>query len=208
MCVSTNKCAIYIKVTLYPHCFSLLSCEMSTSFGQPRKVDQCYELFGGIALKNHAFFYSHIPELTPILIVFLAYPINALLYIIVVLAVYSISIVIMMVKYLRRENKEAYLRQCFDEYVARDVCRYGSRSNLGYSKRLLDRQFQLQLTKNVLYARGIGYSKHNCKSKQRKNSSFFQHYFHKILNVLRRPQVQALNTKHKIKKKHNVLLEI
>ena len=28
---------------------------MSTRWGQPREAVQCYELFGGIALKNHAF---------------------------------------------------------------------------------------------------------------------------------------------------------
>ena len=38
-----------LSKTLYLHCFSRLSCKMSTRWGQPRV--QCYELFGGIALK-------------------------------------------------------------------------------------------------------------------------------------------------------------
>ncbi|XP_076462525.1 uncharacterized protein LOC143294890 [Babylonia areolata] len=45
---------------------------------------------------------------------------DALLYIVVVLLFYAFSIVVLMVKYIRRENKEAYLRQYFDEFVARD----------------------------------------------------------------------------------------
>ena len=32
---------------------------MSTRWGQPREDVQCYELFGGIALKNHAFSFFH-----------------------------------------------------------------------------------------------------------------------------------------------------
>ena len=43
---------------LYPHCFSRLSCEMSTRWDNLVKGVQCYELFGGIALKNHAFSFS------------------------------------------------------------------------------------------------------------------------------------------------------
>ena len=48
----------------YPHCFSRLSCEMSTRWGQPREGVQCYELFGGIALKNHAFSFSFFISIT------------------------------------------------------------------------------------------------------------------------------------------------
>ena len=38
---------VSLSKTLYPHCFSRLSCGMSTRWGQPRE---------GIALTNHAFF--------------------------------------------------------------------------------------------------------------------------------------------------------
>ena len=41
--------------TLYLHCFSRLSCEMSTWWDNFVKGVQCYVIFGGIALKNHAF---------------------------------------------------------------------------------------------------------------------------------------------------------
>lgn len=45
---------------------------------------------------------------------------DALLYIITVLMFYSISIVILMVKYIRREKQEADLQQYYHEYVSRE----------------------------------------------------------------------------------------
>lgn len=45
---------------------------------------------------------------------------DALLYIITVLTFYSISIVILMVKYIRREKQEADLQQYYHEYVSRE----------------------------------------------------------------------------------------
>ena len=51
-----HQCFGSLSKTLYLHCFSRLSCEMSTRWGQLRKgCLQCYELFGGMTLKNHAF---------------------------------------------------------------------------------------------------------------------------------------------------------
>ena len=44
---------------LYQHCFSRLSNEMSTRWDNLVKGVQCYEPFGGIALKNHAFSFIH-----------------------------------------------------------------------------------------------------------------------------------------------------
>ena len=49
---------VSLSKTLYPHCFSRLSCEMSTRWDNLVKDVQCYELFGGIAPKNHAFSFS------------------------------------------------------------------------------------------------------------------------------------------------------
>ena len=46
---------VSLSQTLYPQCFSRLICEMSTRWDNLMKDVQCYELFGGIALKNHAF---------------------------------------------------------------------------------------------------------------------------------------------------------
>ena len=52
-----HQYAVSLSKTLYLHCTSRLSCEMITRCGQPHKQPrvQCYELFGWIALKNHAF---------------------------------------------------------------------------------------------------------------------------------------------------------
>ena len=49
---------VSLSKRLYPHCFSRVSCEMSTRWDNLVKDVQCNELFGGIALKNHAFFFS------------------------------------------------------------------------------------------------------------------------------------------------------
>ena len=46
---------VSLSKTLYPHCLCRLSCEIITRREQPREGIQCYELFGGIALKNHTF---------------------------------------------------------------------------------------------------------------------------------------------------------
>ena len=51
-----NEYVVSLSKTLYPHCFSRLSCEMSTTWGHSREGVQCYELFGGIALKNTIFY--------------------------------------------------------------------------------------------------------------------------------------------------------
>ena len=60
-----------LSKTLYPHCFSRLSCKICTRWGQPRKGVQCYELLGGIALEITFFKWSrnrsHLPWLSPIL---------------------------------------------------------------------------------------------------------------------------------------------
>ena len=47
-----------LRKRLYPHCFSRLSCEMSTGGDNLVKGVQCYELFGGIALKIHTISFS------------------------------------------------------------------------------------------------------------------------------------------------------
>ena len=46
--------------------------------------------------------------------------VNALTYIVVVLFFYSVSLVILMVKYVRREKEEADLRHYYYEFVSRD----------------------------------------------------------------------------------------
>lgn len=46
--------------------------------------------------------------------------IDALLYIIIVLSFYAFSIVVLMIKYIRREKEEANLREYYHEYVSRD----------------------------------------------------------------------------------------
>ena len=50
-----HQYVVSLSKTLYRHCFSRLSCEMSTRWGHAMKGVQSYELFGGIAFKNHAF---------------------------------------------------------------------------------------------------------------------------------------------------------
>ena len=52
----SNTVVVSLGMTIYPHCFSQLSCEMIPGGDNLVKGVQCYELFGGIALKNHAFF--------------------------------------------------------------------------------------------------------------------------------------------------------
>ena len=51
-----HQYVVSLSKTLYPHCFSRLSCEMSTGGNNLVKGVQCYEIFEGIVLKNHAFF--------------------------------------------------------------------------------------------------------------------------------------------------------
>ena len=46
---------VSLSKILNMHFFSRLSCEMSTRWGNLVKDVQCYKLFGGIALRNHAF---------------------------------------------------------------------------------------------------------------------------------------------------------
>ena len=46
---------VSLSKTLYPHCFSRLNCEMIPGGNNLVKGVQCYELFGGIALKNQAY---------------------------------------------------------------------------------------------------------------------------------------------------------
>ena len=45
---------------------------------------------------------------------------DALLYIVVVLSFYAFAMIILMIKYIRRENQEAELRYIFLEFVKRD----------------------------------------------------------------------------------------
>ena len=50
---------VSLSKILYLHCFSRLSSEIYFLGGDNLvKGVQCYELFGGIALKNHAFSFS------------------------------------------------------------------------------------------------------------------------------------------------------
>ena len=47
-----HQYVVSLSKTLYPHCFSRLSCEMSTRWGQRREL--CFS--EEVTLKNHAFF--------------------------------------------------------------------------------------------------------------------------------------------------------
>ena len=65
-----NQYVVSLSKTLYPHCFSRFSCKISTRWGNLVMSVQCYELFGGIALKNHAFLDSIFPFHTELFIAF------------------------------------------------------------------------------------------------------------------------------------------
>ncbi|OWF47406.1 hypothetical protein KP79_PYT08188 [Mizuhopecten yessoensis] len=62
---------------------------------------------------------------------------DALFYIITVLLFYACSIVILMVKYIRREKQEAEFRNYFHEYVLRDQFRQPQYQNLSYMCHLM-----------------------------------------------------------------------
>ena len=51
-----HQYVVFLNKILYLHCISRLTCKMSTRWDNIVKGVQCYEHFGGIALKNHAFF--------------------------------------------------------------------------------------------------------------------------------------------------------
>ena len=61
----------------------------------------------------------------------------------VVLLFYAFSIVVLMVKYIRRENKEAYLRQYFDEFVAREQFQSAQARNQMCLKNIMERRGDL-----------------------------------------------------------------
>ena len=74
---------------------------------------------------------------------------DALLYIVVVLLFYAFSIVVLMVKYIRRENKEAYLRQYFDEFVAREQFQSAQARNQICMKNIMDRRTDIDFRSHV-----------------------------------------------------------
>ena len=45
---------------------------------------------------------------------------DALLYIVIVLSFYALAMIVLMVKYVRRENQEAQLRYYYTEFIKRD----------------------------------------------------------------------------------------
>ena len=56
-----HQYGVSLSKTLYPHCFSRLSCNVSTRWDNLMKGVQCYELFGGIALKkSHIYLFIHL----------------------------------------------------------------------------------------------------------------------------------------------------
>ena len=63
----------------------------------------------------------------------------------VVLLFYAFSIVVLMVKYIRRENKEAYLRQYFDEFVAREQFQSARARNQISMKNIMDRKAKVDI---------------------------------------------------------------
>ncbi|KAK6188461.1 hypothetical protein SNE40_004630 [Patella caerulea] len=64
--------------------------------------------------------------------------IDALLYIIIVLMFYAFSIVILMVKYIRREREEANLRLYYREFVSRDKFHSAQFENKQYMTQVLN----------------------------------------------------------------------
>ena len=67
----------------------------------------------------------------------------------VVLLFYAFSIVVLMVKYIRRENKEAYLRQYFDEFVAREQFQSAQARNQMCLKNIMERRGDLDFLGQV-----------------------------------------------------------
>ena len=65
---------------------------------------------------------------------------DALFYIVVVLAFYAFAMVVLMVKYIRRENREAALSYMYHEYIERETFSRPSRHNRSYYKVLPFRQ--------------------------------------------------------------------
>ena len=51
---------VSLSKILHLHCFSRLSCEMSTRWDNLVKDVQCNEPYGGIALKNYAFSFFYV----------------------------------------------------------------------------------------------------------------------------------------------------
>ncbi|KAK0068648.1 hypothetical protein Bpfe_001611 [Biomphalaria pfeifferi] len=64
---------------------------------------------------------------------------DALLYIVIVLMFYAFSIVVLMVKYIRREREEASLRNYYNEFVSRDKFRSAQYKNRQFMKRIFGR---------------------------------------------------------------------
>ncbi|GFO19004.1 hypothetical protein PoB_004550900 [Plakobranchus ocellatus] len=65
---------------------------------------------------------------------------DALLYIVIVLLFYAFSIVILMIKYVRREREEANLRNYYHEFVSRDKFRSPQYRNKQSMKRIFGRR--------------------------------------------------------------------
>lgn len=65
---------------------------------------------------------------------------DALLYIVIVLMFYAFSIIILMVKYIRREREEANLRSYYHEFVAREKFKCAQYKNRQFMKRIFNRQ--------------------------------------------------------------------
>ncbi|XP_012939770.1 uncharacterized protein LOC106012186 [Aplysia californica] len=64
---------------------------------------------------------------------------DALLYIVIVLMFYAFSIVVLMVKYIRREREEANLRNYYHEFVSRDKFRSAQYKNRQFMSRIFGR---------------------------------------------------------------------
>ncbi|RUS70542.1 hypothetical protein EGW08_021695 [Elysia chlorotica] len=67
---------------------------------------------------------------------------DALLYIVIVLLFYAFSIVILMVKYVRREREEASLRNYYHEFVSRDKFKSPQYRNKQSMRRILGRRWR------------------------------------------------------------------
>lgn len=100
-------------------CLSLIDVDLASTTPQPMVTDEVLDiLMGNFSSTNDSVICSTaLPDTAK---QSLEESLNALMYIVVVLLFYAFSLVVLMVKYIRRENKEAYLRQCFQEFVARE----------------------------------------------------------------------------------------
>ena len=67
---------------------------------------------------------------------------DALLYIVIVLLFYAFSIIILMVKYVRREREEASLRNYYHEFVSRDKFKSPQYRNKQSMRRILGRRWR------------------------------------------------------------------